>query len=213
MLRKPIAALKGLLGIATPAADRRNRRFVVVIECVLNQNARDTGAACFPAMNLELLQLCHQHDVGIVQMPCPEIAALGFERKRPAGKGETQGLRQALDSEHGRSRCRALAVETAERIEGYLSQGCELLAIVGGNPHSPGCAIHHGPGGLREESGILMKALQEELRRRGHEAVFQPIRDHDPQLLQQDLARFQELLVSARKRVLGVTLNPFDEKH
>lgn len=198
MLRKPIATLKALLGIVTPAADCRGRRFVAVIECALNQNARDAGAACFPAMNLELLHLCHGHNVGILQMPCPEIAALGFARKRPAG----QGLRQALDSEHGRSRCRALAMETADRIEGYLSQGCELLAIVGGNPRSPGCAIHHGTEGLTEESGIFMKALQEELRRRGHEVVFQPMRDYDPQLLQQDLAGFQDLLAFPRTNPL-----------
>lgn len=195
MLRNPVAALKGLLGMNTPTGDARGRRFVAVIECVLNQNARDAGAACFPAMNLELLQLCHRHDVGILQMPCPEIAALGFERQRPP----RQSLRQALDSEHGRSRCQALAVETADRIEGYRSRGCELLAIVGGNPRSPGCAIHHGPDGLREESGVLMKALQEELRRRGVEAVFQTMRDHDALLLQEDLARLQDVLVSARK--------------
>ena len=199
MLRKPVAALKDMLGMTAPTRDARGRRFVAVIECALNQNARDTGAAGFPAMNFELLQRCHQHDVGILQMPCPEIAALGFERKRPAEKGKIQNLRQALDSEHGRSWCQALAVETADRIEGYLSQGCELLAIVGGNPHSPGCAIHHGPEALREESGIFMKALQEELRRRRHEAVFQPMRDHDPQLLQEDLARFQEVLVATRE--------------
>ncbi len=194
MLRKPVAALKSLLGMSTPPKDARGRRFVAVIECALNQNARDAGAACFPSMNLELLQLCHRHDVGILQMPCPEIAALGFERKRPEG----QSLRQALDSEHGRGRCRVLAMETAERIESYLSQGCALLAIVGGNPRSPGCAIHHETEGLAEESGIFMKALQEELRRRGHEAVFQSMRDYDPQLLQQDLAQFQKLLVSDR---------------
>lgn len=195
MLRKPVAALKGLLGMTAPTGDARGRRFIAVIECALNQNARDTGAACFPAMNLELLQQCHLHNAGILQIHCPEIAALGFERKRPAG----QSLRQALDSEHGRSRCHALAVETADRIEGYVSQGCELLAIVGGNPRSPGCAIHLGPDGLREESGIFMKTLQAELRRRGREVVFQAMRDCDPLLLQEDLAGLQTVLVSARK--------------
>jgi len=195
MLRNPIAALKGLLGMTAPTGDARGRRFVAVIECVLNQNARDIGAACSPAMNLELLQCCHRNDVGILQMHCPEIAALGFERKRPAG----QSLRQALDSDHGRNRCQALAVETVDRIEGYVSQGCELLAIVGGNPRSPGCAIHLGPDGLREESGIFMKALQAELRRRGREAVFRAMSDCDPLLLQEDLAGLQAVLGSARK--------------
>lgn len=199
MLRKPVAIFKKLFGARTPAPDARGRRFVAVIECVLNQNARDTGAACFPAMNLDFVEQCHRHEVGILQMPCPEIAALGHDRKRPAG----QGLREALDSEHGRSRCQVLAAETADRVEGYVSQGCKLLAIVGGNPRSPGCAVHHGPDGLREESGVFMKALQSELRNRGHDAVFYPLRDHDPQWLQEDLAGFQDLLVAARQQTPG----------
>ena len=194
MLGNPVTTLKRWLGMTGPTRDARGYRFVAVIECVLNQNARDAGAACSPAMNFELLQRCHQHNVGILQIPCPEIVALGYERKRPA----EQSLRQALDSEHGRSRCQALAAETADRIEGYVSQGCALVAIVGGNPRSPGCAIHHGPDGLRDESGIFMKALQKEMRSRGHDAIFQPMRDYDPQLLQQDLACFQERLSSSR---------------
>ena len=194
MLGNPVTTLKRWLGMTGPTRDARGYRFVAVIECVLNQNARDASAACSPAMNFELLQQCHQHNVGILQIPCPEIVALGYERKRPAG----QSLRQALDSEHGRSRCQALAAETADRIEGYVSQGCALVAIVGGNPRSPGCAIHHGPDGLRDESGIFMKALQKEMRSRGHDAIFQPMRDYDPQLLQQDLACLQERLSSSR---------------
>ena len=192
MLGKPVTTLKRWLGMSGPTGDARGYRFVAVIECVLNQNARDAGAACSPAMNFELLQRCHQHNVGILQIPCPEIVALGFERRRPAG----QSLRQALESEHGRSRCQALAIETADRIEGNVSRGCALVAIVGGNPRSPGCAIHHGPDGLRDESGVFMKTLQNELISRGHDAPFQPMRDYDPQLLQQDLACFQERLSS-----------------
>ena len=196
MLRKPVAFLTKLFGASTPKPDQRGRRFVAVIECVLNQNARDSGAACSPALNFECVQLCHQHEVGILQIPCPEIAALGHARKRAPGIG----LREALDSEHGRSRCQALAVETADRIEGYLSQGCELLAIVGGNPRSPGCAIHRGPDGLLKHSGVFMTALQEELRQRNIEVTFQPMRDHDPQQLQEDLAHFHDLLVAAHKQ-------------
>ena len=196
MLRKPVAFLTKLLGAPTPKPDRRGRRLVALIECVLNQNARDAGAACSPALNFDCVQQCHQHEVGILQMPCPEIAALGPARKRAPGVG----LREALESEYGRSRCQALAIETVDRIEAHISQGCALLAVVGGNPRSPGCAIHPGPDGLRSTSGVFMKALQAELRQRNHEVIFQPMRDHDPQQLQEDLAQFRDLLVAADKR-------------
>jgi predicted secreted protein len=58
--------------------DRRSRRIVAVIECVLNQNARDAGAASYPALNKAILTLCMRYDVGIVQIPCPEMRFLGL---------------------------------------------------------------------------------------------------------------------------------------
>ena len=80
---RPLEALKKWLGKPGPGTDRRSRRFVAVIECILDQNVRDRGAASFPAMNHELLQILHEHGIGILQMPCPEIAALGPGRSRP----------------------------------------------------------------------------------------------------------------------------------
>ena len=76
-------------------ADCRSRRFVAVIECLLNQNVRDQGAASFPAINAEVLHLCQERAVGLLQLPCPEIAALGCQRNRPPG----QTLRQAMETE------------------------------------------------------------------------------------------------------------------
>lgn len=134
VLRKPLTALKGLFGAPEAPADARNQRFIAVIECAPNQKARDVGAASFPAMNFELRQLCHRHGVGIMQMPCPEIAALGVERKRAPG----QSLRDALDSDAGRCSCQTLAWDVADAIERSLAHGCQLAAILGGNPRSPG---------------------------------------------------------------------------
>ena len=127
----PVTLLKNLIKRARPdrSPDVRGRRFVAVIDCILNQNARDAGAAQFPAINFELLQLCHEHHVGILQMPCPEIAALGFKRVRPPG----QSIRDALDTESGRQRCSEIAMGVADRIEAGLAEGDVLLAVLGGN--------------------------------------------------------------------------------
>jgi len=195
MFRKPIATLKGFLGRPEAPPDPRSCRFIAVIECMLNQNARDTGAACFPAMNFEVLRLCHEHNIGLLQMPCPEIAALGFERKRPPG----QSLRAALDSAEGRARCHELAVETADRIDAHRARGDDLVAILGGNPRSPGCAVHATPDGLTDDSGVFLKALQAELRRRGNEVPFRGMRDYDARLLEEDLAWLRETLSSGQR--------------
>ena len=196
MLQKPLRALRDLLGVSPEPTDNRSHRFVAVIECALNQNARDTGAACFPCMNFELLELCHRYGVGILQMPCPEVAALGPERKRPPG----QSLRAAMDSDAGRSSCHALACEVSDTIEAYAARGCELVAVLGGNPRSPGCAIHQDTDGLLRESGVFMQALQAELRRRKCDPAFRGMRDHDPEQLREDLAWFQERLEALAPR-------------
>ena len=164
-------------------SDARGRRLVAVIECMLNQNCRDAGAALFPAMNRELLRLCGDHGVGIVQMPCPEADVLGLPRKRPPGVS----IRVALDSEAGRTRCREISVVIVERLQEYIRCGCRVLAVLGGNEQSPGCAIRDGRGALAETSGVLMRELQRELRERSIEIPFKAIRDADPSALMEDL--------------------------
>ena len=171
--------------------DARGRRFVAVIDCILNQNARDSGAARFPAMNFKLLELCHEHNVGVLQMPCPEIAALGFKRARKAG----QAIRDVLDTGAGRQRCEKIASEVADRIEIYLAQGYELLAILGGNSKSPGCAVNECKDHSLVNSGAFMTLLQAELRNRSLEPRFKGIRDNDPELLEQDLQWFRDMLL------------------
>jgi len=188
----PAAFLKNLINRnrSVHGADARERRFVAVIDCILNQNARDAGAARFPAMNFELLKLCHEYDVGIIQMPCPEIAVLGFKRVRLPG----QSIRDALDTQSARQRCAEIANEIADRIEACLAAGDVLLAVLGGNPQSPGCAVHDGDAGLLNKSGILMQELEAEFRNRNLTATFKGIRDHDPELLEHDLQWLRDAL-------------------
>jgi len=170
--------------------DGRGRRFVAVIDCILNQNARDPGAASFPAMNIELLNLCHELQVGVLQMPCPEIAVLGLKRTRAPG----QGIRAAMDTEHGRRRCADLAADVTCRIAAYMAEGYDLVGVLGGNPRSPGCAVHGDESGLNSESGLFMQALAEVFRKRQWQVPFKPIRDADPEQLREDLLEIRKML-------------------
>ncbi len=154
----------------TQANDNRSHRLVVVIECVFNQNARDAGAAIFQAINWPILSLCNEYNVGILQMPCPEISFLGVERKRQPG----QSIRDALDTCEGRNCCRKISRDTVGRIEDYIDQGYQMLCILGGNPKSPGCAIHCEDNNLLPNSGVFMRGLQGELQKRCIKIPFNP---------------------------------------
>ena len=163
--------------------DVRGRRFVAVVDCILNQNSRDCGAARCAALDIDLVSLCHTHGVGILQMPCPEIAALGMLRCRPP----ELSLHAALATPAARGVCTQLASDIADRIETYLDAGYSLLAILGGNPRSPGCAV--GAADCRDDdgSGIFIAALRDELRRRQRTVAFRGIRDSNPEWHAADL--------------------------
>jgi predicted secreted protein len=166
---------------------------VFLIECLLNQNARDLGAADSPAVTRKVLDLLADADIGMVQIPCPEIACLGFERQRPSGKS----LRQALEVSKSATCCQHLAMVTADRIQCYLDQGFKVLAVLGGNEQSPGCAVHTTAAEetqLTDRSGVFMRALAAELAHRGLRIQFRGMRDTDSVLLDEDLDWLRERL-------------------
>ena len=164
-------------------SDSRSRRLVVVIECILNQNARDAGAANFPAINRQILHLCNEYNIGILQIPCPEIKFLGIDRKRQKG----QSIRDALDTPEGRNCCRNISIDIANRIQEYLNQSYQVISILGGNPKSPGCAVHYSGNKLSSDSGVLMNELFIEFQKRSIEVPFRGIRDFDSKLFEEDI--------------------------
>jgi predicted secreted protein len=108
---------------------------------------------------------------------------LGSERKREPG----QSIRAALDTCEGRNCCRKISIDIVDRIEDYSEQGYQIVAILGGNPKSPGCAIHCENSNLLPDSGVFMKELQDELQKRCIEIPFKGIRDSDPEMFAQDI--------------------------
>lgn len=172
--------------------DCRSGRLLAVIHCVLDQNVRDAGAASFPASNWAVLDLCREYQIGLLQMPCPELRCLGMSRNRPSNVS----LRAALDTTQGRACCRQLAEEVADVMAAHTKAGRRIVALLGGNSQSPGCAVHQAQAGLGAMSGIFMLELEAELRGRRDprlEIPFLALRDADPQLLAEDLGRLEDL--------------------
>ncbi|HOX05504.1 MAG TPA: hypothetical protein PK280_03800 [Planctomycetota bacterium] len=178
-----------------PRGDRRSRRFVLAVECIFNQNARINGAAAWPAMNLELVRICERHGAGIVQIRCPEMHCLGWARKTAPGVW----LREAMEREPALGKLHELAASVAEQTQDYLANGYRPMAVLGANPRSPGCAVHHEGDGLAANSGVFILCLAEEFRRRGLEIPFRGIRDCDPKLMTEDLEWLEALLTKEQK--------------
>lgn len=179
--------------------DARSGRVAAVIHCVLNQNARDYGAAVHKAFSEAIVSVFLEQGVGMIQMPCPEMICLGWARERPKGVG----IRQALDTPWGRRCCRSLAVAVADQLEEHVRSGYAVLGVVGGDRESPGCAVHvegrdsGDDARLSEASGVFMRALDKEFEMRGLRIPFLAMRESSPGAFQADLAALNRLLSNA----------------
>ncbi|MBO3804192.1 MAG: hypothetical protein JTT11_10080 [Candidatus Brockarchaeota archaeon] len=175
--------------------DSRSKRIVAVINCVLNQNARAPDCAVFPGMNAQVVDVLKKHGVGVIQMPCPEMTCIDLPRSRPEGAS----INDVLDTPKGRECCRKLSASVVDQIQEFVENGFKVLAILGGDVGSPGCAVHlstvDGTGqGIAEGSGVFIMELHAELRKRGIEIPFRGIRDSDPNKLAEDILWVDRLL-------------------
>ena len=173
--------------------DKRSRKMVAVINCILNHNARDGNVAKYPGINHDVVDVLKKHGVGIIQMPCPEMECLGLLRKRKEGAS----IRDILDTPDGRSCCKKLSNSVVNTIEEYQRNNYAVLAILGGDVKSPGCAV---PYPLTEKTtldtryGVFIKELLEELHKRNIKIPIRGIRDSAKETLRDDIAWLNNIL-------------------
>jgi len=175
--------------------DERSKKMVAVINCVLNHSARAPGAAVYPGINHDVIDILKKYGVGVIQMPCPEMVCIDLPRTRPDGAS----IHDVLDMPEGRSCCERLSASVVDSIEEYRRHGFTVAAVLGGDVGSPGCAVHvssteNGRQMLGEGSGVFIQTLQEELRRRDIEIPFRGIRDSARETLQEDLEWLEGIL-------------------
>jgi len=131
--------------------DKRCRKSVIVAHCILNQNSRVQGKAYYAGMINEIVDVMRRHEVGIIQMPCPELTYAGLLRPSQT--------REQYDTPAFRKHCRQIASSTADQVEEYVRNGFKVLAILGVEG-SPTCGVEEA------NLGILMEELQSELKKR-----------------------------------------------
>jgi predicted secreted protein len=131
--------------------DQRSRKVVVLAHCLLNENTRYAGGACRPGAVDEVVQACLEHQLGIIQMPCPEQIAWGgvlkprlwsvLELAHTQRFSRFQSLVLWLLLWHTRRIYRRVATQVAQQVVDYQRSGCEVIGIVGVDG-SPSCGLH-----------------------------------------------------------------------
>jgi predicted secreted protein len=140
--------------------DRRSHKIAFVAHCLLNQNAKVAGTAGWPAMVNPVVDVLSQANVGIVQLPCPEIEHLGVSR--PTG----EDTKEQYDRPEYRACCLRLAQQIVRKAQQYISAGYRVVCILGVEG-SPSCSVSMVPtrNGLADGSGVFFEILLAEFRK------------------------------------------------
>ena len=149
--------------------DGRSKSVVFVAHCILNQNAISDGTACFPGCIKEIVDLLRVSDVGIVQMPCPELHCLGLDRGNIHGSStpvveENTRIRKALQQQPAMVRIERLVQDVVFQVQEYQKHGFEIKGVIGVN-RSPSCGVETTSNDNQEVegAGVFIEALRREL--------------------------------------------------
>ncbi len=130
---------------------KRSKRVILLSHCILNQNSVVQPIARMPGALEGVVRACLDAEVGMIQLPCPELMAYGPERQPMDRKG--------YDTAKYRLQCRRLLEPVRAQVEAYRRAGYEIVGLIGiGN--SPSCGIDTTyEGGPQPGRGIFMEEL------------------------------------------------------
>lgn len=149
--------------------DARSKSVVFVAHCILNQNAISDGTASFPGCMQDIVEVLRSSDVGIIQMPCPELHCLGLDRGDVHGGSfpvveENTRIRKVLSQHSSTLKIKQLAQHIVFQMLEYRKHGFDIQGIVGIN-RSPSCGVDTTSKDHQEVhgEGIFIEALRHEL--------------------------------------------------
>lgn len=127
--------------------DARSKKVMIVAHCILNQNARIDTCASFPSAIPKIPEYLIQHEIGIIQWPCPELNFLGLGRRgqdcnvlNGSYHHENGEVYDQLSVPEGRKYLRSVAENLVYQIKEYQKYGFRVLGILGING-SPSCGV------------------------------------------------------------------------
>ena len=153
--------------------DIRSKKVVFMAHCLLNQNSISDGTAVYPAAFKDIINLFMDNDIGIVQLPCPELCCLGLDRGNVYGADnpvtvENTRIRREMEKNGTQTKLKTLVDYTMLQIDEYKKHGFEIKGIIGAN-RSPNCGVESTSDNDVEISGmgVFMEALHKEVTSRG----------------------------------------------
>lgn len=126
----------------------RGKQIIYVAHCVLNQNSVVRGWERAQGAFNDIIKVVLDHNISIIQLPCPEFTFLGEERP-PKTKKE-------YDTPEYRKVCEELAEKVIAQMKEYEIHGYKILGLIG-IEESPSCDTLCSKGIFMEELQKLME--------------------------------------------------------
>jgi predicted secreted protein len=119
----------------------KGKKIAIVAHCILNQNSVVNGLERAEGAFNEVVEILLEHNYAIIQLPCPELIYLGYDRK-----GKTK---EEYDTKDYRELCKELLKPIIKYLKEYKKYGLKFILI--GIENSPTCDIFKNRGILMEE--------------------------------------------------------------
>jgi predicted secreted protein len=167
--------------------DQRSKKVLLVAHCVLNQNAKLDACAYYPGVIREVSKVLIDSDVGILQMPCPELLCLGLDRQvatgtQPTVEEEDTRIASRLAEDQGQVVLHEIVDGLVYQIQEYHKNGFVLTGLVGMNG-SPSCGVESTWADDEEKQGPgeFIRMLGEKLEQKGFAIPMKGIRAYQPE--------------------------------
>ena len=153
--------------------DNRSKKIVLTSHCILNQNSISDGTADLPGQFKEILAILEENNIGIIQLPCPELLCLGLDRCDKNGASrellqENSRIRNLMEKEDKVQKLQELVQPIVYQVKQYLEYGFTIVGLIGIN-RSPSCGIDTTSINNNEENGkgVFMEILTSGLNKAG----------------------------------------------
>jgi predicted secreted protein len=169
---------------------KRNKKIILICHCIINSNSKVEGLSQYGGIFKEFVNLIAEKDIGIIQLPCPEMIVYGIKR--------WGHVKEQFDTLFYREQCREMLRPIVQQTKSYIDAGYEILGVVGIDG-SPSCGVNHTCSGefrgeisnndelesiletLKEVkgSGVFMEELKSYLEEVGIKIPFTAINEND----------------------------------
>ncbi|WP_233120214.1 CD3072 family TudS-related putative desulfidase [Tissierella creatinophila] len=180
---------------------KRSRKIIMVSHCILNSNSKVEGLSQYQGIFKELIDMIDEKEIGIIQLPCPEMIIYGIKR--------WGHVKEQFDTLFYRNNCRKMLEFIIGQVKSYIDTGYKIVGVIGIDG-SPSCGVNltcsgdwegdssskdsidHKIKNLKEIKalGIFMEELKRYLEEYNIEVPFVAINENDVYSSLNDISEF-----------------------